>query len=74
MSNSRQSARRLRKKNSGAADRHRALALFSQFGHTEIVRMLLDAAEDPRPYNPVGCHSHSNAPCLVCPRGTGHKL
>ena len=43
MSCSRQSARRLRKKNSGAADRHRALALSSQFGHTEIVHMLLDA-------------------------------
>src|SRR5258705_2862673 len=43
MSNSRQSACRLRKKNSGAADRHRALALSSQFGHTEIVHMLLDA-------------------------------
>ena len=40
---SRQSARRLRKKNSRAGDRHRALALSSQFGHTEIVRMLLDA-------------------------------
>ena len=43
MSCSRQSARRLRKKNSRAGDRHRALALSSQFGHTEIVRMLLDA-------------------------------
>jgi hypothetical protein len=40
-------------------DRHRALALSSQFGHTEIVRLLLDAGEDPNRYNPVGCHSHS---------------
>ena len=42
-----------------ADDRHRGLALASQFGHAEIVRMLLDAGEDPSRYNPVGCHSHS---------------
>jgi ankyrin repeat protein len=40
-------------------DRHRALALASQFGHIEIVKALLDAGEDPNRYNPVGCHSHS---------------
>ncbi|MGI8992631.1 MAG: ankyrin repeat domain-containing protein [Bryobacteraceae bacterium] len=40
-------------------DRHRALALASQFGHGEIVRLLLDAGEDPSRYNPVGFHSHS---------------
>jgi len=40
-------------------DRHWALALASQFGHIEIVRMLLDAGEDPNRYNPVGGHSHS---------------
>ena len=40
-------------------DRHWALALSSQFGHAEIVQMLLDAGEDPSRYNPVGCHSHS---------------
>jgi hypothetical protein len=40
-------------------DRHRALALASQFGHVEIVRTLLDAGEDPDRYNPVGFHSHS---------------
>ena len=40
-------------------DRHRALALAAQQGHTEIVRLLLDAGEDPDRYNPVGCHSHS---------------
>jgi hypothetical protein len=40
-------------------DRHRSLALASQFGHTEIVRLLLDAGEEPSRYNPVGCHSHS---------------
>lgn len=40
-------------------DRHRALALASQCGHAEIVRMLLDAGEDPDRYNPLGFHSHS---------------
>lgn len=43
----------------GREDRHRALALASQFGHAEIVRLLLDAGEDPNRYNPVGFHSHS---------------
>jgi hypothetical protein len=41
------------------ADRHLALALAAQFGHVEIVRLLLDAGEDPNRYNPVGGHSHS---------------
>lgn len=40
-------------------DRHRALALASQFGHVAIVRALLDAGEDPDRYNPIGFHSHS---------------
>lgn len=40
-------------------DRHIALALAAQFGHAEIVRLLLDAGEDPSKYNPVGLHSHS---------------
>jgi hypothetical protein len=40
-------------------DRHLALALASQFGQVEIVRMLLDAGEDSNRYNPVGGHSHS---------------
>ncbi|HYL93872.1 MAG TPA: ankyrin repeat domain-containing protein, partial [Alphaproteobacteria bacterium] len=40
-------------------DRHLALALASQYGHVEIVRLLLDAGEDPDRYNPVGGHSHS---------------
>ncbi len=46
----------------GAADaesRHRALALAAQLGHAEIVRLLLDAGEDPNRYNPDGYHSHS---------------
>jgi len=40
-------------------DLHRALAVASQFGHTAIVRLLLEAGEDPNRYNPVGFHSHS---------------
>ena len=40
-------------------ERHIALALASQFGHIEIVRLLLDAGEDPGRHNPVGAHSHS---------------
>ena len=40
-------------------DRHLALTLAADFGHVEIVRMLLDAGEDPNRYNPVGGHSHT---------------
>jgi Ankyrin repeats (3 copies) len=40
-------------------DRHRALALAAQLGRVEIVRMLLDAGEDPNRYNPEGSHTHS---------------
>jgi hypothetical protein len=40
-------------------DRHRALALSAQFGHTKIVDILLDAGEDPNRYNPPGFHAHS---------------
>jgi ankyrin repeat protein len=40
-------------------DRHLALALAAQFGHVEIVRLLLDAGENPSRYNPVGGHSHT---------------
>lgn len=43
----------------GGRDRHLALALAAQFGHVEIVRLLLDAGEEPNRYNPIGCHSHS---------------
>lgn len=39
--------------------RHKALALASQFGHLEIVRLLLDSGEDPNRYSPIGLHSHS---------------
>ena len=45
----------------GADGRSRqiALALAAQHGHLEIVRLLLDAGEDPSRYNPDGYHSHS---------------
>lgn len=39
-------------------DRHLAFALAAQYGHVEIVRLLLDAGEDPDRYNPPGGHSH----------------
>lgn len=39
--------------------RHVALALAAQLGHTDIVRLLLDADEDPNRYNPSGHHDHS---------------
>ena len=42
-----------------AENRHRALALAAQLGHAEIVRLLLDAGEDPNRYNPKGNHVHS---------------
>jgi len=42
-----------------AEDRHRAIALAAQQGHVEVVRLLLDAGEDPNRYNPEGNHSHS---------------
>jgi len=44
---------------SDGEERHWALALASQVGQIEIVRMLLEAGEDPNRYNPVGGHSHS---------------
>jgi hypothetical protein len=40
-------------------DRHLALTLAADHGHVEVVRMLLDAGEDPNRYNPVGGHSHT---------------
>lgn len=40
-------------------DRHRALALAAQHGRADMVRLLLDAGEDPNRYNPEGNHSHT---------------
>ena len=42
-----------------AESRHRALTLAAQHGHVEIVRLLLDAGEEPSRYNPDGVHSHA---------------
>jgi hypothetical protein len=43
----------------GDETRQRALALAAQVGHLEIVRLLLDAGEDPNRYSPPGGHSHA---------------
>ena len=42
-----------------AEDRHRALALAAQLGHAPVVRLLLDAGEDPSRYNPPALHAHA---------------
>lgn len=55
----------------GSADRHLALTLAADFGHVEIVRLLLDAGEDPNRYNPVGGHSHTTP--LHQAAGAGHR-
>lgn len=39
--------------------RHAAFALAAQLGHADVVRLLLDAGEDPDRYNPEGHHAHS---------------
>lgn len=52
-------------------DRHLALTLAASYGHVEIVRMLLDAGEDPNRYNPPGGHSHTTP--LHQAAGAGHE-
>jgi len=52
-----------------AHDRHLALSLAADFGHLEIVRLLLDAGEDPNRYNPVGGHSHTTPLHQAAARG-----
>ncbi len=42
-----------------AESRHRALALSAQLGHAGVVRLLLEAGEDPNRNNPEGLHAHS---------------
>ncbi len=39
--------------------RHVALALAAQHGHADVVKILLDAGEDPNRLNPDGFHAHS---------------
>ena len=45
--------------NASSEERHRAFALAAQHGRVEIVRLVLDAGEDPNRFNPVGVHAHS---------------
>jgi len=44
---------------SSAESRHSALALAAQLGHADVIRVLLDAGEDPNRFNPEGQHSHA---------------
>ena len=44
---------------SSAEIRHSALALAAQLGHADVLRVLLDAGEDPNRFNPEGHHSHA---------------
>ena len=41
------------------ADRHSALAVAAQHGHTEIVKLLADSGEDLDRFNPEGHHAHA---------------
>jgi ankyrin repeat protein len=50
--------------------RHQALALAAQLGHAEIVRLLLDAGEDPNRFNPERYHAHATP--LHHAAGAGH--
>jgi hypothetical protein len=43
----------------GDENRQRALALAAQFGHVDIVCLLLDAGVGPNRYSPPGGHSHA---------------
>jgi hypothetical protein len=52
-------------------DRHLALSQAASFGYVEIVRLLLDAGEDPNRYNPMGGHSHTTP--LHQAAGEGHE-
>jgi len=52
-------------------DRHLALTVAADLGYVEIVRLLLDAGENPNRYNPVGGHSHTTP--LHQAAGRGHE-
>lgn len=41
------------------SERHLALALAAQLGHAPLVRLLLDAGEDPDRFNPPRAHAHA---------------
>ena len=55
-------------KTASAEERHLALAVATQYCRVEIVRILLDAGEDPNRYNPVGGHSH----CMPLHQAAGY--
>jgi len=57
--------------NANHEDRHLALSIASDSGHVDVVRLLLDAGEDPNRYNPVGVHSHTTP--LHQAAGAGHE-
>jgi ankyrin repeat protein len=42
-----------------ANQRHVALALAAQHGHSDVVKLLVDNGEDPNRFNPKGYHGHS---------------
>lgn len=52
---------------------HLALAVAADYGEIEIMRMLLDAGEDPNRYNPVGGHSHATPLHQAAMRGDKEK-
>jgi hypothetical protein len=52
-------------------ERHLALSAASDYGWVEVVRLLLDAGEDPNRYNPIGGHSHTTP--LHQAAGSGHQ-
>ena len=45
--------------NADERSKHIALALAAQHGHADVVRILLDAGEDPNRFCPEGFHSHA---------------
>jgi hypothetical protein len=45
-------------KTAGAEERHLAMAVAAQYCNLPIVRILLEAGEDPNRFNPIGGHSH----------------
>lgn len=51
-------------------DRQLALSQAASYGHEDIVRLMLDAGEDPNRYNPVGGHAHCTP--LHQAAGAGH--
>ncbi len=46
---------------SGLTERHLAFAFAAQHGRVAVLRLLLDAGEDPNRHNPQGAHAHSTA-------------